>query len=122
MKITAKSFAYLPACLMAFALMPARPAWAQELTNNDSARLPVVTVIAQKEPQSAATLPLSVTPVTRDTLEDADIHTVRDASIYAPNTFVNEFSARAVSNPFFRGIGGSPLNPGVTTFIDGVPQ
>jgi iron complex outermembrane receptor protein len=85
-------------------------------------RLPTVTVTAQKEPQPAQSLPVSVTAVTRQTIRDADIRTVKEASIYAPDTFVNEFTARAVSNPFFRGIGGGPLNPGVTTFIDGVPQ
>jgi iron complex outermembrane receptor protein len=89
---------------------------------NELIELPAVTVVAQKEPQSAQTLPVSVTAVTARILEDANIHTLKEASIYAPATFINEFTARAVSNPFFRGIGGSPLNPGVTTFIDGVPQ
>ncbi len=81
-----------------------------------------VTVTARKEPEPALSIPLSVTAVTESTLRDADIQAVRQAAIYAPNTFINEFSARAVSNPFFRGIGGSPANPGVSTFIDGVPQ
>ena len=48
--------------------------------------------------------------------------TVKDAAIYAPNTFFTEFSARKLSNPRFRGIGASPTNPGVTTYYDGVPQ
>jgi hypothetical protein len=39
-----------------------------------------------------------------------------------PNAFINEFTARALQNPYFRGIGGSPTNPGVSTLIDGVPQ
>ncbi len=30
--------------------------------------------------------------------------------------------ARKLSNAFFRGVGSSPANPGVTTYIDGVPQ
>jgi iron complex outermembrane recepter protein len=91
-------------------------------STNDPARLPVVTVVAQKEPQAADTLPVSVTAVTQQTLRDAGIQCVKDASVYAPNTFINQFTAPALSNPFFRGVGGSPLNPGVTTFIDGVPQ
>ena len=41
---------------------------------------------------------------------------------WRPNTWFNEFSARKLSNPRFRGIGSSPNNPGVTTIIDGVPQ
>ena len=89
---------------------------------NAPTRLPTVMVTAQKVPQPVNTLPVSVTVVNRQTLEDDDINLVKQAAIYAPNTFINEFTARAVSNPFFRGIGGSPLNPGVTTFIDGVPQ
>ncbi len=89
---------------------------------NAPVRLPAVIVTAQKEPESLAILPVSVTAVTHPTLEDADAHFVKDAAIYAPNVFMNEFTARKLSNPFFRGIGSSPNNPGVTTYIDGVPQ
>jgi len=81
-----------------------------------------VTVTAEKESEPALTIPLSVTAVTLDNLTDADIQAVKQAAVFAPNTFINEFTARAVSNPYFRGIGGSPTNPGVSTVIDGVPQ
>lgn len=84
--------------------------------------LPAVTVTAQKEPAGAQTIPVSVTPVTENTLQDADVRSVKDAAVYAPNVFMNEFSVRALSNPFFRGVHGSPSNPGITTFVDGVPQ
>jgi iron complex outermembrane receptor protein len=50
------------------------------------------------------------------------VRSVKDAAIHAPGVFFNEYSARRASQPVFRGIGGSPMNPGVTTFIDGVPQ
>ncbi|MCX6849363.1 MAG: TonB-dependent receptor [Verrucomicrobia bacterium] len=66
--------------------------------------------------------PISATAVPRKTLQDAGMYTVKDAAMYAPNTYITEFSARAISTPRFRGIGGSPTNPGVTTYIDGVPQ
>ena len=46
----------------------------------------------------------------------------RAAAVYAPDTFFNEFTARKLSNAFFRGIGSSPTNPGVSSYIDGVPQ
>jgi iron complex outermembrane recepter protein len=81
-----------------------------------------ITVTAQKEPQPALSTPLSITAVTEEDLTNAGLQAVRPAASYAPNTFVNEFSARALSNPFFRGIGGSPTNPAVSTVIDGVPQ
>jgi iron complex outermembrane receptor protein len=85
-------------------------------------RLPTVTVTAQKEPETVQDVPVSVTAVTEQTLEDAGINSVSDAAQYAPNTFFNEFTARKLSNPRFRGVGSSPGNPGVTTYIDGVPQ
>jgi iron complex outermembrane receptor protein len=81
-----------------------------------------ITVTARKEPEPALLIPLSVTAVTEGTIINANIQAVKQAGSYVPNTFINEFTARAVSNPFFRGIGGSPTNPGVSTFIDGVPQ
>ena len=55
-------------------------------------------------------------------IADAGISIVSDAAMYAPNTYFSEFSARALSFARFRGIGSSPANPGITTYIDGVPQ
>jgi iron complex outermembrane receptor protein len=84
--------------------------------------LPTVTVTAQKEPADRQTLPVSVTAVPATTLWDGKISVASEAAIYAPNTWFNEFSARKLSNVFLRGVGSSPGNPGVTTYIDGVPQ
>ena len=84
--------------------------------------LPPVIVTAQKEPADAQTLPVSVTAVSRDTLLNAGITVLREAAIYAPNVYFSDFTARKLSNARFRGIGSSPANPAVTTYIDGVPQ
>lgn len=81
-----------------------------------------VTVTAQKEQEPAMTIPLSITAVTGEYLTEGNILSVKPAAAFAPNVFINEFTAKALSNPFFRGIGGSPTNPGVSTIIDGVPQ
>src|SRR5207237_10515287 len=51
-----------------------------------------------------------------------DAQHVSDAANYAPNTFIIDWSARKLSNARVRGIASSPNNPGVTTYIDGVPQ
>ncbi len=67
-------------------------------------------------------LPLSATVSDAAFLDSAAVRSVKDAAIHAPGVFFNENSARRASQPVFRGIGGSPMNPGVTTFIDGVPQ
>jgi iron complex outermembrane receptor protein len=84
--------------------------------------LPTVTVTAQKEPADRQEVPVSVTAVPAETLWDAKISFVGEAAMYAPNVWFNEFTARKLSNAYVRGIGSSPGNPGVTTYIDGVPQ
>jgi iron complex outermembrane recepter protein len=81
-----------------------------------------VTVTAQKEAEDKQKVPISVTAVPELILEAAGVHIVSDAAIFAPSTFFTEFSARKLSNARFRGIGSSPGNPAITTFIDGVPQ
>ncbi len=95
---------------------------AQSSGQPPSITLPTVVVTAQKEPVDVKTIPGSVTAVTEDTLTSAGVRIVSDAAFFAPNTFFTEFTARKGSNPRFRGIGASPGNPAVTTYIDGVPQ
>ncbi len=99
-----------------------KPAAEREEQKRLTAEPVTVTVTARKDPEPALSIPLSVTAVTESTLRDSDIRAVKNAAVFAPNVIINEFTARAVSNPFFRGIGGSPTNPGVSTYIDGVPQ
>ncbi len=84
--------------------------------------LPTVVVTAEKETADVKDVPGSVTAVTQQTLIDSGIRAVTEAAIFAPNTVFTEFTARKVSNARFRGIGSSPNNPAVTTYIDGVPQ
>jgi iron complex outermembrane receptor protein len=84
--------------------------------------LPPITVTAQKAPEDPQTLPVSVTPVLGETLRIDGLSSVSQAGWFAPNTYFNEFTARKLSNARFRGIGASPTNPAVTSYIDGVPQ
>src|SRR6186997_2841795 len=84
--------------------------------------LPPVVVTAQKEPTDIGNIPGSVSAVTADTLTGSSVRIVSDAALFAPNTFFTEFTARKASNARFRGIGASPGNPSITTYIDGVPQ
>jgi iron complex outermembrane receptor protein len=87
-----------------------------------SVTLPTVIVTAEKEPADVKDVPGSVTAVTERMLTDAGVRTITEAGIFAPNTVFTEFTARKVSNARFRGIGSSPGNPAITTYIDGVPQ
>jgi iron complex outermembrane recepter protein len=85
-------------------------------------RLDPITVNVYKEKDDAQRLPVSVTGVSESVLRGAGVLKISDAGTLAPNTFFSEFTARKLSNARFRGIGSSPLNPGITTYIDGVPQ
>lgn len=84
--------------------------------------VPTVTVTAQKEPVEAQRLPLSLTTLTQEALAAAGVAAISDAARYAPNTYFSEFTARKLTNARFRGIGSSPANPAITTYLDGVPQ
>jgi len=97
-------------------------AMAQAAPSPGRVTLPPVTVTAQKEPADPEELPVSVTTVPQGTIQSDDITAVSDAGIFAPNTYFTDFSARKLSNARFRGIGSSPANPAITTYIDGVPQ
>jgi iron complex outermembrane recepter protein len=111
----------LLAVVLGFLLVPSL-ASAQPAQPAPQVTLPAVTVTAQKEPADPQTLPVSLTLVPLDALWNGGMTTIGDASIYAPNTYFSDFTARKLSNPRFRGIGSSPANPAITTNIDGVPQ
>src|SRR3954453_18023687 len=83
---------------------------------------PPITVTAQKEPADPQSLPVSLTVVPLESLWNGGLTTIGEASMYAPNTFFTDFTARKLSNPRFRGIGSSPANPAISTYSDGVPQ
>lgn len=84
--------------------------------------LPTVIVTAQKEPTDVQRTPVSVTAVTAEEIDESGVRTISEAGVFAPNVWFTDFTARKLSNARFRAIGSSPLNPAVTTYIDGVPQ
>jgi iron complex outermembrane receptor protein len=117
--------AIVPAAAFAQAAPAPTPGATGQVTQEDGAlrlRLPTITVTAEKESENIQEAPVSVTAVTGETLQNAGVRSVSEAAQFAPNTFFSEFTARKLSNPRFRGIGSSPNNPSVTTYIDGVPQ
>ena len=114
--------ALAPAAQSTTAQSPAAQSQPQPDQPHGRITLPAVTVTAQKEPADVRTLPASVTALSAASLDQAGIGIVSDASIYVPNSYFSEFTARKLTNPRFRGIGASPANPAITTFIDGVPQ
>ena len=61
--------------------------------------LPSVNVTAQKEPEDARKLPVSVTAVSADTIERAGIRIVSDAAIFAPNIYLHRFHRPQAEQP-----------------------
>jgi iron complex outermembrane receptor protein len=84
--------------------------------------LPPIIVTAQKREEPLEDVPVSVTAIGRQTIEDAQIQNVNDAAPLVPNLTIQQFSAPRESFPFIRGIGSGQGSPAVTTYIDGVPQ
>jgi iron complex outermembrane recepter protein len=106
--------------LLLLALVPTA-SYAQS-NQSPSVVLPTVIVTAQKEAADVKEVPASVTAVTAQTIANSGLRAITDAVIFAPNSVFTEFTARKVSNARFRGIGSSPANPAITTYLDGVPQ
>src|SRR4030095_469729 len=92
----------------------APPAPSSSASQDDPLRfeMPTVTVTAQKEPEDKQKIPVSVTAVPLATIENAGIHIVSEAAIFAPNTYFTEWPARKLSNARVRGISSSPNKPG----------
>ena len=108
---------------LAFLLLGLAPTASFAQSNSSpSVVLPTVIVTAEREAADIKDVPASVTAVSAATISDAGLRAITDAYIFAPNTVFTEFTARKVSNARFRGIGSSPGNPAITTYLDGVPQ
>jgi iron complex outermembrane receptor protein len=106
--------------VLVFSLLVSSASFAQN--QSPSITLPTVIVTAERETNDIKDVPASVTAVTAQTIADSGLRAITDAVIFAPNSVFTEFTARKVSNARFRGIGSSPGNPAITTYIDGVPQ
>ena len=122
------AFSAVGIATLASAQTPAKPTPAKEKPAPTQAEavsgtaLPEVVVSEPKLGGSLLQLPLSATVAGGDFIDATATRTPKDAAIYSPNTFFTEFSARKLSSPRIRGLGASPANQGVTTYIDGVPQ
>jgi iron complex outermembrane receptor protein len=81
-----------------------------------------VVVTAQKREEPLEDVPVSVTAIDSQTIQDQDITNIKQASYLAPNLNIQQFTPPRESFPFIRGIGSGQNSPAVTTYIDGVPQ
>ena len=101
---------------------PQEPGPAPADDRDGTVSLPATVVTARKWEERAADIPMGLSVLDGETLREAGVTSVRDASFLVPNLFMNEFSSRRLSFPTMRGIGSGQGDPAVTTYIGGVPQ
>jgi len=84
--------------------------------------LPPVQVVAEKRQSVLQHVPMSISVIDHEQLQDHGIRSLRDVSLYVPNLYLSSLTARRTAFPFMRGLGSGQGEPVVTTYIDGVPQ
>ena len=87
------------------------------------AQIEEIIVTATKRAESIQDVPISISAYSGDFLENSDIRTLQDLSLYAPN-FTMAYSSQATNaRIFIRGIGSvgnSAIETSVGVFVDGV--
>lgn len=111
----------LPQALVAagLALPIATPVWAQ-----GSAMLEEVVVTASKRQQTLQEVPIAVSVVSSETIEQAQVLDIKDLQTLVPSLKVTQLQGSAQTNFIIRGFGNGANNPGIEpsvgVFIDGV--
>ncbi|MCZ4298218.1 MULTISPECIES: TonB-dependent receptor [Henriciella] len=89
-------------------------------------RLGAVTVTAQKREQSLQDVPIVVTALSGELLNDAGVQDIKDLTVVTPGLLVTSSSKQANTTARIRGIGTVGDNPGlessVGVVVDGVPR
>ncbi|HEX7117125.1 MAG TPA: TonB-dependent receptor [Steroidobacter sp.] len=113
------------AVLAALVLSAAAPVAAQEAERTGGARpLETIVVTAQKREQSLQDVPIMVTAVSEQLLQDTGVDDIKSLTILTPGLLVTSTSNETVTTARIRGIGTVGDNPGlessVGVVIDGV--
>jgi iron complex outermembrane receptor protein len=121
---------YLACCvsLAALGFCAASPALAQTAaateTDQEAASVADIVVTAQKREQSLQDVPISIIAVSREALEGAGVHDIKDLQALTPGLNVNSSSNEVTTTIRIHGIGTVGENPGIESsvgiVIDGV--
>lgn len=114
----------MKACLLACTVLAAAPLPALAQTADTQEGRDVVVVTAQKRDQDIQKVPVAVTALTGEALQDAHVSTVMDLNALAPSLQVKTDDNAANPKIFIRGIGLNDFNPNtasaVAIYSDGV--
>lgn len=110
------------AALVAASCLPGIPAWGQG-DDATPTQLDELVVTAGKRPQNLADFDGTITVVTREDLEAANVTKVADLERVFPGLIVRSRGNRAYANVTLRGVTSPDFyNPAVQIYVDGVPQ
>lgn len=84
-------------------------------------RLEMVTVTAQKREEIIQEIPLSITSLSAENIEQSQIQNVNDLTAIAPNLYASDPGDRRTVTSI-RGIVTTSYDPAIATYIDGVNQ
>jgi iron complex outermembrane recepter protein len=107
-------------------LLPEAPSYAQNAPGNEaSSGLQEVVVTARRRAENLQDVPLTVTAITADTIQNQGITNLEDLNSFVPNMKISQDRATSSTiNIYIRGVGQSdPLwgfDPGVGVYIDDV--
>ncbi len=114
----------MKACLLACTVLAAAAMPALAQTGDNQEGRDVVVVTAQKRDQDIQEVPVAVTALTGEALQDAHVSTVMDLNALAPSLQVKTDDNAANPKIFIRGIGLNDFNPNtasaVAIYSDGV--
>ncbi|MEM9054959.1 MAG: TonB-dependent receptor plug domain-containing protein, partial [Pseudomonadota bacterium] len=92
----------------------------------DTRRLGAITVTAQKREQSLQDVPVVVTALPTQLIEDAGVRDIKDLTVLTPGLLITSSASQSDTTARIRGVGTVGNNPGlessVGVVIDGVPR
>ena len=111
-------------CTVSAAVIAAFAAGAAQAQEEDIATVDDIIVTAQKREQSLQDVPIVVTSLSEELLEDAGVRDIKDLTILTPGLTVTSTSNETITTARIRGVGTVGDNPGlessVGVVIDGV--
>ncbi len=116
------------ALLAAIVSMAAMPALAQDSTSQDATQeaktLDTIVVTAQKREEAMQDVPIMITALSQEALQDAGVRDIKDLQVLVPGLTVTSTQSEAITTARIRGIGTVGDNVGlessVGVVIDGV--
>lgn len=109
---------------LAISALPALPVYAQNAAGTDGRTIEQIIVTAQKREQNLQDVPIVVTAVSEQLLQDTGVKDIKDLTILTPGLLVTSTSNESVTTARIRGVGTVGDNPGLESsvgiVIDGV--